>query len=261
MKDPISWLGALLIRWTEAAGRYVIFTGSSLFSIFQGPTRIRMTIRQMQFVGVQSLLIVLITGFFTGAVFAYQSKYAFEQVGAETMIGATVGMALVRELGPVLSALMVNGRVGSAMAAELGTMRVTEQIDALEAMAVNPLQYLVAPRIIAATLMVPALTAAFDLIGVIGSYLVCTKLLFINAGPYIARLEWYMDVDDPIGGLVKASVFGMILSSVGCFYGFHTKGGAEGVGIATTKAVVAAGVAILISDYFLTLLIAPLGVG
>lgn len=243
------------------AGRYAIFLIQSIYSGFFPPYRMRLLSKQMYFVGVQSLSIVLITGAFTGAVFAYQSNYAFSKFGAETMIGATVTLALVRELGPVLSGLMVNGRVGSAMAAELGTMRVTEQIDALESMAINPLQYLVAPRILASIVMVPALTALFDAIGAFTSYWVSTRVLQVSTGAYVARTQWYVDVDDLLGGLFKSAVFGLILSSVGCYYGYYARGGAEGVGSATTKAVVAAGVAILIVDYFLTLFIAPLGVG
>ncbi len=257
----IERLGGAIIRSVEQAGLYSRFLLRALLAIPARPWRLRMLIRQMQFVGVQSLLIVLITGSFTGAVFAYQSNYAFSRFGAETMIGATVTLALFRELGPVLSALMVNGRVGSAMAAELGTMRVTEQIDALESMAIDPMNYLVAPRVLAATLILPALTALFDLIGAASSFWVTTRVLGVSAGPYIARTEWYVDVDDLLGGLIKSSAFGLILSSVGCFYGYYTQGGAEGVGQSTTRAVVSAGVAILIVDYFMTLLIAPLGVG
>lgn len=259
LATPIEQLGGAIIGTVEGAGRYTRFLLQTFLAGLSRPWRLRLLFRQMQFVGVQSLLIVLITGAFTGAVFAYQSNYAFERFGAETMIGATVTLAMVRELGPVLSALMVNGRVGSAMAAELGTMRVTEQIDALESMAVDPVNYLVAPRVLAATLILPALTALFDLIGAFASYWVSTRLLTVSAGPYVARTEWFVDVDDLLGGLIKAAVFGLILSSVGCYYGYHTRGGAEGVGQATTRAVVSAGVAILIVDYFMTLLIAPLG--
>lgn len=224
------------------------------------PFRHRLLFKQMEFVGNQSLPIVLLTGAFTGMVFAVQLDIGLSRFGARGLIGSTVTLALTRELGPVLAALMVNGRVGSAMAAELGTMRVSEQIDALDSMAVDPVQYLASPRVLASILMAPLLCAAFDAIGVAGCYLVATRMLGVNSGPFLARLEWLVDPDDIWGGMVKAAVFGFLLSSIGCYKGFFARGGAEGVGRATTTAVVAAGVSILIVDYFITLVLAPLSV-
>lgn len=256
---PIEALGAVLIGLVNAVGHYMFFCGRALAGIFRRPLRIRLLFKQMEFVGVQSLAIVIITGLFTGMVFCFQSESAFSRFGASTMVGGVVMISLTRELGPVLTALMVNGRVGSAMAAELGTMRVSEQIDALESMAVDPYQYLVTPRIVAATLMVPALTAVFEYIGAFGTWYVGVKMLSINQGPFLARMEWFVDPDDIWGGLLKSAAFGFILSSVGCYRGFHAQGGAEGVGKATTAAVVIAGVGILVSDYFMTLVIVPLG--
>ncbi len=245
-------VGATIMGTVEDTGRYmrVLFLG--LLNLFRAPMRVRLTFKQMEFVGNQSLSIVLITGLFTGAVFALQSHVAFSMFGADSLTGSTVAMALTRELAPVFCALMVTGRAGSAMAAEIGTMRVTEQIDALEAMAVDPMSYLVAPRIVAGVVMLPVLTAIFDLIGVAGATLVGLKVLYIPEGPFLNRIEWYVDPDDIWNGLIKAAVFGLILAVVGCTKGLYASGGAEGVGRATTGAVVISSVAILISDYFLT---------
>ena len=236
----------------EEVGRHARVLGLGLWCLLQRPVRVRLWFKQMEFVGFQSLSIVMITGAFTGAVFALQSNVAFSMFGAQGLVGATVGLALSRELAPVLTALMVTGRAGSAMAAELGTMRVTEQIDALEAMGVEPVGYLVTPRLLAATVMMPALAMVFNVIGILGAWVVGTSVLGISEGPFVARIDWYVDPDDITGGLFKTSVFGLIMATVGCTRGFYTTGGAEGVGQSTTRAVVTASVAILISDYFLT---------
>lgn len=259
--NPISGLGAAIIGNVSMVGRFVAFVFRTARGGFLPPYRIRLLFKQMYFVGIQSLTIVIITGLFTGMVFALQSAIGFARFGAEGLVGAIVTLSLTRELAPVLTALMVNGRVGSAMAAELGTMRVTEQVDALEAMAIDPHQYLVAPRVLASFLMVPALTMVFNVIGLMGCAWVSLHDLHIQAGGFWSRIEWNVDPDDIWGGLIKSAAFGVILSSVGCFYGFHTRGGAEGVGQATTRAVVTAGVLILVSDYFMSLILAPMSVG
>ncbi|MFZ2800702.1 MAG: ABC transporter permease, partial [Syntrophorhabdus sp.] len=188
----------------------------------------------------------------TGMVLALQSYYGFRKFGSEGLVGATVALSMTRELGPVLTSLMVTGRAGSAMAAELGTMRVTEQIDALTVMALNPIKYLVTPRIIASFLMLPLLTVIADFVGIIGGYLVGVKLLGINEGAYIDKTITFLELNDIYNGLVKAAVFGIILSVVSCYKGFYTKGGAEGVGRSTTAAVVISSVTILVTDYILT---------
>lgn len=259
--NPLAALGAWEIAAVRSVGRYVRFVGRALGSGLLPPYRLRLLFKQMHFVGIQSLQIVLVTGAFTGMVFAVQSNIGFSRFGAEGLVGAIVALSLTRELAPVLTALMVNGRVGSAMAAELGTMRVTEQVDALEAMAVDPHQYLVAPRILASVLMVPALCIVFDAIGLAGCWYVSAHDLNIPEGGFWSRIEWNVDPDDILGGALKASVFGFLLASIGCYQGFHTRGGAEGVGRATTVAVVVSGVSILIADYFMTLILAPLSVG
>ncbi len=234
----IGSMGQLLIRALSLA--------------FKRPFRLRILLEQMEFVGVGSLFIVMLTGFFTGAVFTLQSIDAMQQVGMESLVGSTVMLVVTRELAPVLTALMVAGRVGSSMATELGTMRVTEQIDAMEVMAVDPTKYLISPRLLAGVIMVPALTALFDLIAALGSYGVAVSLLDLNEGSFLARLEWFLDPYDFWHGLAKATVFGLMISLVGCYKGFFATGGARGVGIATTQSVVVSSISIFILDYVLT---------
>ena len=206
----------------------------------------------MEFVGVGSLFIVVLTGLFTGAVFALQGAGAFRMFNAESLVGSTVGLSLARELSPVLTGLMVTGRAGSGIATEIGTMRVTEQIDALYTMAVNPVQYLVVPRFIAGLIMVPILSGLFTLVGMVGCYVVGVVMLGIDEGVFIEKVKWFVEPADLASGLIKACVFGGILTMVGCYKGFYAAGGARGVGIATTQSVVASSVIILVSDYFLT---------
>ena len=253
-------LGSWVIANIEDVGGYARFTTTAVWGIIRPPYRGRLLLKQMEFVGNQSLSIVMITGAFTGMVFAVQSDFAFGRFGARGLLGSTVTLALTRELAPVLTALMVNGRVGSAMAAELGTMRVTEQIDALESMAIDPVQDLASPRVAASILMVPILCAMFDIVGVAGVSYVATQMLEVNPGPFYDRMQWFVDPDDIWGGMMKAGIFGFILSSVGCYRGYYARGGAEGVGQATTRAVVASGVAVLVIDYFITLILAPMSV-
>ena len=209
-------------------------------------------VEQLDAIGVGSLVVVVLTGLFTGAVLALQSGFTLDQFGARSEVGRLVGATMVRELGPVLTALMVTGRAGSAMAAELGSMRVSEQIDALTVMALSPVKYLVVPRVLASLFMLPVLTVIADFTGILGGYFVGVKLLGINEGVFIARMIKYVSLDDIYNGLAKAAVFGVILSVISCYKGFYTKGGAEGVGRATTEAVVVSSVTVLISDYVLT---------
>ncbi len=219
---------------------------------FTPPFKPKNIFRQMEFVGVQSLFVVVLTGAFTGMVLALQGFNALKRLGAESMVGPTVAMSMARELGPVLTALMVTGRAGSAMATELGTMKVTEQIDALDTMAVNPVKYLVVPRLIAGICMFPVLTIITDFVGVIGGYLVGVRLLGINSGVYIGRTLDFVRVDDILSGLSKSVVFGLIATLIACYNGFRTTGGAEGVGRAATSSVVMGSVTILVADYILS---------
>lgn len=204
-----------------------------------------------------SLFVVVLTGFFTGAVFAMQSASAFRLFDAESLVGATVAISLTRELAPALTGLMVTGRAGSAIATELGSMRVTEQIDALATMAVDPRQYLLVPRVLAGLLTAPILCMVFNVIGLFGSYLVAVQLQGISEAQFWSRIESWLDVADVVGGLIKAAVFGLMLTTIACYKGYNATGGAKGVGEATTEAVVLSSVLILVADYFLTALMIP----
>jgi len=246
--------GRTVIRNIEEMGSILLLFLSVLSWLFRPPLKIRLIFKQMEFVGVKSIFVVVLTGLFTGMVMALQGYYGFRLFGAESLVGSTVALGMTRELGPVLTSLMVTARAGSAMAAELGTMKVTEQIDALYVMAANPVKHLIVPRVVAGILMVPALTIVSDFVGIIGGYFVGVPILGINAGAFTKNIYTIVGLDDIYNGLIKAAVFGLILSLVGCFKGFRTTGGAEGVGRATTEAVVLASISILISDYFLTAL-------
>ncbi len=253
--SPVEALGAAILSFLDVLGGVARMAVEGLILTLAPPYRVGMFFRQMDFVGVGSVIIIAITGFFTGAVFTLQSNLAFRNFGAEGFTGATVALSLTRELSPVLTGLMVTGRAGSAIAAEIGTMRVTEQIDALEVMAVNPVQYLVSPRLLAATLTMPMLTMTYNVIGMMGAWLVGVGYLGIDDNVFWTRVWLYVDPDDILTGLIKASVFGLIIAAVSCYRGFHAGGGAEGVGNATTRAVVITSVSILISDYFITSLL------
>ena len=233
-------------------GAMAIFLGRSLLAGTRRPWRLRLLLEQAEFIGFGSLFIILLTGVFTGAVFTLQSVDALARVGMESMVGSTVLLATSRELGPVLSALMVSGRVGSAMATELGTMRVSEQIDAIEVMAIDPYNYLIAPRIYASAIMVPCLCILFDLIASVGAYLVAVVLMHIDEGAYRARIAWYLDPSDFTNGMIKALVFGTVIATIGCYKGYHAKGGARGVGQATTQTVVLASICVFMLDYIMT---------
>ena len=207
----------------------------------------------MEFVGVKSIFVVVLTGTFTGMVMALQGYHGFRMFSAESLVGATVALGMTRELGPVLTSLMVTARAGSAMAAELGTMRVTEQIDALYVMAANPVKHLIVPRVIAGVLMVPLLTVVSDFVGIVGGYFVGVHVLNINSGIFMKNITQLVELNDIYNGLVKAACFGLILSLDRLLQGIqHHAAAPKGSGRATTEAVVLASITILISDYFLT---------
>lgn len=235
-------------------GSFGIFFSQVCRWLVRRPVYWRELFKQMDFIGIRSTTVVLLTGIFTGMVIALQMEYGFGLFGAESLTGSTSTLGLLRELGPVLAALMVTARAGSAMTAEIGTMSVTEQIDALTVMGVNPFQYLVIPRVLAAIVMMPLLTLIFDAIGMIGTYMVGVGMLEIDKGLFMARIVQYVDYEDLFSGLIKACFFGAILSLVGCHRGYTTSGGAEGVGKATTLSVVISAVSILIADYIITAL-------
>lgn len=219
------------------------------------PYRLANLFGQLDFVGVGSIFLVTLTGTFTGMVFAHQSSRAFELFDAESMVGPTVALAITRELAPVFTALMVTMRAGSAICTELGTMRVTEQVDALETMAVNPIQYLLVPRVIAGLLMVPTLTMLFDTAGLAGCYFVSVILKGISAGTFLSRTQQWLDPEDVFEGLIKGAVFGLAIALIACHKGFHASGGAKGVGQATTEAMVSSALAIFILDYIVGVLL------
>lgn len=244
--------GSVIIETVKAFGDLCVFIGETLYWSIRLPIRYANFFKQMEFIGVKSTSIIVLTGIFTGGVFALQTGKAFAMFNAEIMIGATIGLSLTRELSPVFTALMVTARACSSMAAELGTMKVTEQIDALHTMAVNPIHYLVVPRVFAATVMTPLLAMLFTFVGVIGSYVVAVHLLNIPGGPFMHNLYYYVHTEDLFGGLIKAAIFGFFVASISCYQGYVTYGGAEGVGRATTRAVVISSVTVLVMDYFLT---------
>jgi len=252
IERPLTTLGEIVLHGLTETGLVAVFLWRAVVGAFKPPYRLRLALFQAEFVGVGSLFIVMLTGFFTGAVFTLQSVYALERVGMESMVGSMVMLSVARELAPVLTSLMVTGRVGSAMATELGTMRVTEQIDAMEVMAVDPIKYLVVPRLFGGALMVPALTLLFDAVATVGSYVVAVPFLNIDEGAFWARIEWYLDPFDFTHGLYKSIVFGIILTLIGCYKGYHASGGARGVGIATTQAVVIGSISIFVLDYVLS---------
>jgi len=245
-------IGAACARFLDEAGSLALLFGRTLVWIVRPPFRLRSLFEQMASVGVNSLPIVLITAIFTGAVLALQTMTGFKRFNAQDLVGTIVALSLCRELGPVLTGLIVSGRVGSGMAAELGTMKVTEQIDALETLATDPVNYLVVPRFLSGLVMLPVLTALADVVGMAGGYAVSVFVLHANPTIYFRRSMDFLTFQDIYTGIVKAAVFGMIITIVGCHRGFHTEGGAEGVGRATTHSVVLSSMLILTANYFIT---------
>jgi phospholipid/cholesterol/gamma-HCH transport system permease protein len=252
MANPITALGRNTLRLVEELGRVSRVTALGFLNIVLPPLRVGITLREMAFIGVQSVPIIALTAFFTGAVFTLQSFRAFALFGAEGYVGGTVGISLAKELGPTLTGLLVAGRAGSAMAAEIGSMRVSEQIDALDAMAVDPMNYLVKPRLLAAMIVTPLLTAIFDIVGIVGSWTVATFVLDMDWPTFAVRLQDWVDWPDIWGGLLKGCVFGCIIAVVACYKGYYTSGGAAGVGRATTSSVVVSSVTILVINYFMS---------
>ncbi len=245
-------LGRTFLLFLEATGRIVLFTTTALSHCVRPPIYPRLIGRQMIEIGYYSLPVVGLTAIFTGMVLALQSYTGFARFSAESAIPNVVVVSITRELGPVLAGLMVAGRVGAAMAAEIGTMRVTEQIDALDTLATNPFKYLVAPRLIAGLTMLPILVLIADIIGVFGGYVVSGYKLGFNPATYLKNTLDFVEPQDVISGLVKAGVFGFLVTLMGCYHGYNSRGGAQGVGAATTNAVVSASILILCFNYFIT---------
>src|SRR5262245_5103596 len=233
-------------------GRMGICLASGLWQITVPPLQANQLIRRIDFIGARSLLLIIFTGMFTGMVVAFQGYTALSRFGGEAFLGPGVGLSLIRELGPVLSALMVTGRAGSALTAELGIMRISEQIDVLEVMALNPLKYLVVSLLLASIITFPLLNSVFFVVGIYGGYLFGVQLLGVSEGSYFTQMSSVVTLDDIWGGLYKSLSFGVIVAWVCCFKGFYAARGAEGVSHATTQAVVMCSVLILVWDYFLT---------
>ena len=233
-------------------GTLVLLTGKTLAWLVRPPFRVGQVMAQMEFIGVQSIFIVSLTGIFSGMVLALQTVNSLRQFSAEGVVGSVVAISLTREISPVFASLMVAARAGSAMAAELGNMRVTEQIDAVVTMGVSPIQYLLSPRLLASALMVPLLCILYTCVGMLGAWLVAIEMLSVDPGIFIMNIEKYMKPRDFWMGEIKAITFGFLISAISCRQGFFASGGARGVGEATTKAVVQSAVAILIANYLIT---------
>ncbi|HEU0037059.1 MAG TPA: ABC transporter permease [Kofleriaceae bacterium] len=258
IKDAGSPIG----RFLDMVGGHLILTGRALSWLPRRPYRVKNYLEAAEYIGFGSLPIVLLVGFFTGAVMSLQSVAAFRQFGLESFSGGTTGKALSIELGPVLTSLMLAGRAGAGIATELGTMRISEQIDALESMAVNPVQYLVLPRVIAAMIVTPILALLFFVVGMSGAYLVAVILEHVDQGQWVANLRDIVQLQDVAQGLIKSVFFGFLVALIGCYQGFNATGGGRGVGMGTTRAVVMGSVTTLIVDYFLSdILLSILGTG
>jgi phospholipid/cholesterol/gamma-HCH transport system permease protein len=255
VRDAWEWLIGLVLSPFAELGALSRLFGETLFWGVRPPYRGRLFVESMEFIGIGSIFIVSLTALFVGGVLALQLVDGFRDFGAENQTGAVIGLALAREVGPVFAALMVTSRAGSAMTTELGSMRVTNQIDALVTMAVNPVQYLVVPRVVAGFVMVPVLTMLFNVVGVFGAFFVAVSLLGLDPGVFMDRLRWLVDWSDVSQGLIKAMVFGVAVTVIACRHGFYARGGAAGVGRATNRAVVQSAIAILMLDYLVTSLI------
>jgi phospholipid/cholesterol/gamma-HCH transport system permease protein len=252
MTDSLATIGAVFLAFLAAVGRLARFALQALAAAFSPPYFPHLIVRQVLYIGYFSLPVVGLTALFTGMVLALQSYTGFSRFNAQSAIATVVVLSMTRELGPVIASLMVAGRVGAAMAAEIGTMRVTEQIDALTSLSTDPLRYLVLPRLIAGLVTMPVLVLVADIVGVFGGFLVGVYKLEFNPVTYLTQTEQYLQTMDVVSGLIKAAVFGFIIALMGCYHGYHSRGGAEGVGQATTHAVVSSSILILIFNYALT---------
>jgi len=248
----VNFVGAKTLNACTIVGNFTLFLFRALRTLVTTQLKINKLFAQINRIGVESFNIIILTGGFSGMVFALQSYIGFQRVGGEQFIGAVVALGMIRELGPVLTGLMVTGRAGSAITAEIGTMRITEQIDALVTLRIDTFQYLVVPRILAGITVLPILAIFAMLFGIGGGYTICVYVLNLSPEDYMTSIRTYVELADIRGGLIKSSVFGLILSWVGTYKGFYTTGGARGVGKSTTQAVVLASILILIANYFLT---------
>lgn len=251
----IDSIGNYTISLCNMMGLFGLFLVRVIITAATTKLKIKKFFAQTDEIGFNSLVIVILTGTFAGAVLALQTYIGVRRYGGEEFVGPIVALSMTRELGPVITGLMIAGRCGSAIAAEIGTMRITEQIDALKTLRINPLQYLVIPRILAGTIILPFLTIFSMLCGVLGGYFIATSVLGLNGNQYINGIKKYLEYSDVTSGLIKSSVFGFILTWVGAFKGFYATGGARGVGLATTQSVVMGSILLLLANYFLTALL------
>lgn len=251
---PFEVLGNIIVTGFIDLGRFLFFTSETCRWVFSRPFRPHLIMRQLEFVGNKSSLIIFIAALFVGAVLGLQLGVIFRLFSAEGLMGAATGKSLAIELGPVMCGFIVVGRAGAAMAAEIATMRVNEQIDAMEAMGVNPISYLVVPRVIASVIMMPILAGIFLFVGVIGCYIIAITMYNVDTMTFMQQLRWVVHWEDVLKGLEKAIFFGFIFASIACYKGFKAKGGAKGVGEATTVAVVNSLLSILIADFIITLI-------
>jgi phospholipid/cholesterol/gamma-HCH transport system permease protein len=255
--SPVTLLGRAVLSFVAELGGLFIFLVKGLTQIGLPPFALRKITSQVYFIGVKSIFVIVLIGLFTGMVLGLQGYYTLVKFGSEGLLGAAVALSIIRELGPVLTAIMITGRAGSSMAAEIGIMRISEQIDALSTMDINPMRFLIAPRLAASLICFPLLTAIFDVVGIVGGYISGVVLLGINPGVYFDRIDATVELTDVTGGFVKALVFALLVAAISCYEGYFThlrQGGfgAKGVSLATTSAVVLSCVTILIADYVLT---------
>jgi phospholipid/cholesterol/gamma-HCH transport system permease protein len=249
--ESVGWLGRGFLGTARGAGRMGIFLSETLFMVFVPPYRWRRVVERIHFLGVKTTFVILLTGAFAGMVLGLQVFYVLRKFGAESLLGPAVALSLVRELGPVFSALMITGRAGSALTAELGVMRISEQIDALDMMAIHPVQYLVVPNLLAGIVVFPVLTWSFDVVGIFGGYLVGVKLLGLAHGTYFGEIHTFLEIQDVLDGFYKSLCFGILVIWICCYKGYYAGYGAEGVSRATTEAVVLSSVTILLWDYLM----------
>ena len=254
------WCATKLTETATSIGHFALFFARVCHTAVTTRLKTHLLIDQLFHVGVKSSSIIFLTGFSTGLALALQTYIGFHRFGIEAFIGTIVTLGMTRELGPVLTGLMVAGRCGSAMAAEIGSMEITEQVDALKTLCINPLQYLVVPRVVASTLILPFLAIFSMICGVTGAYLLCVYGLDINPEAYRAGIREFVEFSDITGGLIKSAFFGLIFSMVSTYNGYFTTGGARGVGIATTRSVVVGSIMILIANYFLSSLLFQTGI-
>ena len=257
IKSPVEALGREILKIIREMGTIAIFFIKGFFFIFSFPINLSRITQQVQFIGARSVFVICLTGAFTGMVLGFQGYYSLTMFGSEGFLGSAVALSLIRELGPVLAAIMVTGRAGSAMTAEIGIMRISEQIDALKTMGINPIRFLISPKIAAALISFPLLTAIFDVVGLFGGYITGSILLGINREIYFSRAQTSVLMDDITGGFIKSLFFAVIVVSICCYHGYFTHiktedFGAKGVSTSTTRAVVHSCVLILIADYVLT---------